>query len=259
MLFGRFSEHIRNQNWFAVVLDFFVVVLGIFAALQVDNWNQSRLDKVEETFLLEALSRDFETNTEILAEVRLNHQMVADVGQAIITYGEAGQIPIDERPQFELFLSSHGARFVFAPVMGSVDNLLGTDRINLISNSELVASLTRWPQLVTKLNAAEMAARDHYQERIYPFLASRIDLEDHDKGFHACCFNDPDTGEVGLNRMEYPWDQQPSGAYLLIADQEFLNLIYWHWVLSMNKLQNIRDVEASLQSIRSLLVQELAR
>lgn len=48
MLLRRFSEHIRSQNWFAAALDFLVVVLGIFVALQVDNWNQNRIERVEE-------------------------------------------------------------------------------------------------------------------------------------------------------------------------------------------------------------------
>jgi hypothetical protein len=259
MLIRRFTSHFRNHDWFAVSLDFVVVVLGIFVGLQVDNWNQLRVDKAEEELLLEALAEDFIANAELLAGARSQHELVADAGQAIITYGEAGTVPQNERDRFERLLSNHGSRYAFVPVMAAVENILGTEKINLISSRELIALLRRWPQLVAELYESEIAAREHYHDRIYPYLASRIDFEDHDKGFKECCFNDPDTGEVGINRMEYPWNQQPSDAYLLVEDQEFLNIIYWHWVHSMNILQGVRDVDDSLQAIQQVVAQELAR
>lgn len=35
MILRRISEHVRAQNWFAVGLDFLIVVLGVFVATQV--------------------------------------------------------------------------------------------------------------------------------------------------------------------------------------------------------------------------------
>ena len=34
------TKHIREQNWFAVALDFFIVVVGILIAFQITNWNE---------------------------------------------------------------------------------------------------------------------------------------------------------------------------------------------------------------------------
>lgn len=258
MILRKFADHFRRHDWFAVVVDFSVVVLGIFVAVQVNNWNQSRIDKAEEKLLLSALAEDFSENAEILVEVTRNHNSVADAGQAIITYGEVGMVPEEDRDQFELYLSNHGSRFKFNPVMGAVENILATDKIDLIRSRDLIAQLRRWPQLVAELNDEENASRDHFQERIYPFLASRIDFEDLDKGFQQCCFDDPETGEIKINRMRYPWEQLPSNAYLLVEDQEFLSLIYWHWVHSLNILRTLREVEASMQTIRQAVDQELS-
>ena len=62
MLVRRFSQHLKAQNWFAVGLDFLVVVLGIFIGLQVADWNQARLDRQEAeyhlSFLHEELTRE---------------------------------------------------------------------------------------------------------------------------------------------------------------------------------------------------------
>ena len=37
------TKHVRDQNWFAVFLDFFIVVAGILIAFQITNWNEERL------------------------------------------------------------------------------------------------------------------------------------------------------------------------------------------------------------------------
>ena len=44
MAIGRFREHVAAQNWFAVLIDICVVVLGVFLGIQVNNWNQARID-----------------------------------------------------------------------------------------------------------------------------------------------------------------------------------------------------------------------
>lgn len=255
MLLRRISIHIRNQNWAAVILDFVVVVFGIFIGLQVNNWNEARKDRIKEDALLVALASDFDEAAQQLAAVRRNHQTVAEAGQDILTYGEVGFVPEGERSRFELLLSRHGARFIFTPPMGTVESLLGTDRITLIRNQELIAQLTQWPQLVASLNETEVAARDHFHERLFPYLASRLDFEDMDKGFVECCFTAPDL----IFRIEYPWEQKPTDAYLLAQDIEFLNLIYWHWVHSMNKLQTLWLIEDSLAAIQRLVEEEMRR
>jgi hypothetical protein len=51
MLLRRFIEHVKDQKWSVVGLDFVIVVLGVFIGIQVSNWNDTRRD--------EALARDY--------------------------------------------------------------------------------------------------------------------------------------------------------------------------------------------------------
>lgn len=45
MILRRLARAIREQNWFSVVLEVVIVVVGIFIGLQVDEWNQRRLER----------------------------------------------------------------------------------------------------------------------------------------------------------------------------------------------------------------------
>jgi hypothetical protein len=42
MLLRRLTKHIKEQNWFAVGLDFVIVVMGILIAFQITTWSESR-------------------------------------------------------------------------------------------------------------------------------------------------------------------------------------------------------------------------
>ena len=42
MIPRRISEHVKAHNWFAVAIDFAVVVAGVFVGMQVNDWNVMR-------------------------------------------------------------------------------------------------------------------------------------------------------------------------------------------------------------------------
>jgi hypothetical protein len=45
MIPRRIAEHVKDHNWFAVAIDFVIVVLGVFIGLQVQDWNTARQDR----------------------------------------------------------------------------------------------------------------------------------------------------------------------------------------------------------------------
>lgn len=63
MRLRRVIEHVRDQNWFAVSLDFVIVVVGVFIGIQVSNWNEARNAKEHERRLLVELGSEIEQNS----------------------------------------------------------------------------------------------------------------------------------------------------------------------------------------------------
>lgn len=45
MILRSLNKHVKDQNWFAVGLDFLIVVFGVFIGLQVGNWNDAVRDR----------------------------------------------------------------------------------------------------------------------------------------------------------------------------------------------------------------------
>jgi hypothetical protein len=47
MLSRRIREHIAKLNWLAVLIDLAIVVIGVFLGLQVNNWNEQRIERAQ--------------------------------------------------------------------------------------------------------------------------------------------------------------------------------------------------------------------
>ena len=73
MLLRSLTKHVKDQNWFAVFLDFFIVVAGILIAFQINSWSDRQaLQKSASaslTMLLDDLSKDIE-RLDIVAEAQ---------------------------------------------------------------------------------------------------------------------------------------------------------------------------------------------
>jgi len=71
VILRRITEHVKAENWFAVGVDFLIVVVGVFIGIQVSNWNEERADlRRGEQFverLIADLTRDHRQRTELLA------------------------------------------------------------------------------------------------------------------------------------------------------------------------------------------------
>lgn len=96
MLLRSITKHVKDQNWFAVALDFFIVVVGILIAFQITNWNEARNERKQEHVWLTRLNGDFDR---IIAQGNyLNPRMQEQIPaiQSVIAHIRSGN-----RPKFE--------------------------------------------------------------------------------------------------------------------------------------------------------------
>jgi hypothetical protein len=62
MILRRITQHVKDQNWFAVGIDFVIVVAGILIAFQITNWSEERQGLNELASAESALQIDLSNN-----------------------------------------------------------------------------------------------------------------------------------------------------------------------------------------------------
>ncbi len=61
MLLRSITKHVKDQNWFAVGIDFFIVVVGVFIGIQVANWNDARVNRTSAEAYVDDLYVELDT------------------------------------------------------------------------------------------------------------------------------------------------------------------------------------------------------
>ncbi len=58
MLLRRITQHVKEQNWTAIAIDFVIVVVGVFIGIQVSNWNAARVESLKQESILVRLQKE---------------------------------------------------------------------------------------------------------------------------------------------------------------------------------------------------------
>lgn len=92
MRLRRITAHLKEQNWTAVILDFVIVVIGVFVGLQVSNWNEARHDAVRGDEYLERIHSDLVADVAALDRRAAFWADVADYGATALDFAENGRL-----------------------------------------------------------------------------------------------------------------------------------------------------------------------
>lgn len=136
MILRRVIKHFRNQEWTAIVIDFVIVVFGVFVGIQVSNWNQTQTDRGLGEKFTERLKADLVVeawNYTMLIEYLADVQSNADKALA----GLQGTSEISDQ---QLLIAAYRATQYNAGVRQrtTYDELISTGKIGFIADKNLV-------------------------------------------------------------------------------------------------------------------------
>ncbi|GJL95757.1 MAG: hypothetical protein DHS20C05_21620 [Hyphococcus sp.] len=141
MLLRRITEHVKAQNWTAVALDFFIVVVGVFIGIQVSNWNEARVENaLADTFLVR-LHEDISKDEAALKNRVEFWKEVIDYGADAINYIESGDL--GDNSEWELLIAFYQASqlWKYEASDPTFEELKGGGQLGLIKNNALRTDL----------------------------------------------------------------------------------------------------------------------
>jgi hypothetical protein len=144
MILRSITKHVKEQNWFAVALDFCIVVIGILMAFQITEWNEARSKQSLKSYYLQRLESDLSSTISYLedqGQVVANAITIIDGFAMVLNNDETDDKALVDVTR-ELF--SDGLAITdFKTVRSTFDELNANGNLELLDNQDLIISLVQ--------------------------------------------------------------------------------------------------------------------
>lgn len=249
MILRRLTKHLRDQNWFAVFLDFFIVVIGVFIGIQVSNWNTDNAQREDETVFLRLLEEDIRGSQELASRTldTLHRQDKARQQLYAFSVGNAPLIAPQEIPR----LLSHGIWEM--PTMEfnqtTFEALKSTGRLDVFVDDTLVQELTE-----LQSDIADIERRAEIELHVLfnvtdPFLLQHVDIT-------AMLVEPSSSGRIAIDWLTN--DEAPFEPPEILKSMQFRNAILARTTSSQNRMRDMERLENRYQRIAVLIEQRQA-
>ena len=144
MLLRRITKHVTDQNWFAVFIDFLIVVVGILIAFQITNWSEARQEDRLEITYLNRLAIDLDETINYLSSQDERQSKIKTIIENSLTTLNSNEASDQELIEaVKLYISDGTNLSDFKVSRTTFDDLKASGNLKILQNKELVHSLSR--------------------------------------------------------------------------------------------------------------------
>jgi hypothetical protein len=166
MILRRITEQVKTQNWFAVGIEFVIVVVGVFVGLQAQDWSTVRAERSAEHAAIERLIVEYKLNLELLDEDKEKSQKTMAATERLLTMiSSEPAVVIADEVLAQTFLDCL-TNPKFVPTLGTTNSLVASGDLRLIDDPEIQRMLTQWPTTAQVLIEWQEIERNHGEELI---------------------------------------------------------------------------------------------
>ena len=169
MLLRRITKHVTDQNWFAVFIDFLIVVVGILIAFQITNWSEARSARHLESEYMVLLARDITTIETALRQQILQEQHIATNAKIALKKINNRHLGIDPLDIGQSLTSIFGRRTLTlqSPTFSEMKSV---GRLTLIQDTTLRNRMISYFDEMQRLERIAEQNNEFYVEKYSAFL-----------------------------------------------------------------------------------------
>jgi len=156
-----------------------LVVIGILIALQINNWNQIRLAKIEEQTILSNLHQEFLRNKETLNLVIKQNGASYHASVTIMDLIGKSRAEIESINTDSLLYKSIDYN-MFSPSENALSDLLQSGRLQLLKNENLKELLYQWSSIMKNGLENYEGVDSKIENDLVPYLTLHHSLKDID-------------------------------------------------------------------------------
>ena len=228
MLLRSLTKHVKDQNWFAVFLDFFIVVVGILIAFQITNWNEERSNRKAELFAIDRLISEYEQNRKLIAEniIRSEVPMRASLELRSMIAPEPDPNMTDESMAGIFMDVMQNPKL--SPNLGSTSALMSSGDLGLIEDADIQMLLSQWSADLEIINDWQEIERMHGEELLLGLTFSYLAWPNLDQ-------------HVGGTQMPSSLKSDFVG---LFSSKQFEGLLHNRWYNNRASIERMRKLDA---------------
>ena len=219
-----------------------LVVIGILIALQINDWNEDRKNNNTEQKLLNALQMEFESNLKILEDnIQLND---SNINNSLLLgeYTNPTLSSFNEKEISLLMLGVFKDEPRFFPIQGTIEEIINSGKLSIISNSNLRKALSDWQSKVDNINRQEVYVVER-RDIGHEFFIKEGNFRRH--------LNLISVGKNNITASKFA-----NNDFAFLTKQEFESQLYLFVVASKNLKENFylplrEDILQIIQLIKS--------
>lgn len=234
------EQHKVRNYFFYAIGEILLVVIGILIALQINSWNEQRIENREELELLVGLKDEFQKN---LDELNLSITINSEVTKAcvhltqIIRSNSIGNDPelIDD------LLVRIGTFNSFDAQTGVSSEIVNSGKLTILKNDALRTQIVNWVTLLIDQEEDILFRSDNYTQNLMPFLMKHFPLANgeltkklpFDRNNYLETYKDKSPFKFTLSEEDYLefenqiWHHKHNNDYIVINElnlKDFINI-----------------------------------
>ncbi|WP_228850485.1 DUF6090 family protein [Aegicerativicinus sediminis] len=190
-----------------------LVVIGILIALQVNNWNQKRLEDIERQKIIESLNLEFKQSKKEFTVVKENHLNSKNASLELMGFiGTNTQQKLNQKV-IDSLIDKIFPISDYIPSNNALDDIIQSGKLSSLDNSKLSSKLSEWKSILHILSSRDDKLEEWIFSQLIPYLNKYVSWRD-----------------VGVQN-NYNWSTKgalPSNYNYIFTDLEFENILENH-------------------------------
>jgi hypothetical protein len=245
MILRSLTRHVRDQNWFAVFLDFLIVVVGVFIGIQVSNWNEANIQRKGESAYLRLLDADVRSSQELAQSTLDMLQRQDDARRRLYLFSKDDDSADEPEAIPRLLNLSIWAMPTMEFNQTTFETLKSTGRLDVFGDELLIRELTDLQSDILDIRRREALETTTLVNLTDPMLIEHVDM--------AHMLMEP---SISGRRSRIDWLPQPDSSFQssdFLKSVQFRNMILARTIPSKNRIRALEGIDDRYQRILSLI------
>lgn len=178
--FRKIRQKLLSENKLSSYLvyaigEIVLVVIGILLALQINSWNQRRIEDKQEVELLTSIKDEFKYNlNEINQSIEVNKKVTQSCVKLtkLIRTDSIHKVPVIA----DQLLVNIGGFNSFDAIIGISEEVVNSGKLSILKNDEIRTQLSNWLKILADDEEDIRFRSDNYTMNLMPFLMKRFPL-----------------------------------------------------------------------------------